>query len=76
MDYSDVKMVRESEFAVDVAIVVKYQAEKVAEKITFLKNQAKFESFFFFKKYYMLFYTKQYGESSFSLFKNSEIDFR
>ena len=53
MDYSDVKMVRKSEFEVDVEIVVKYQAEKVAEmaeKITFLKNQAKFESFFLKKK--------------------------
>ena len=48
-DYFDVKMVRKSEFEVIFEIAVEYQAEKVAEmaeKTTFLKNQAKFESFF------------------------------
>ena len=48
-DYSDVKMVRESEFEVIFEIAMEYEVEKVAEmteKSTFLKNQAKFESFF------------------------------
>ena len=48
-DYSDVKMLRESEFEVLFEIAVEYQAEKVAEmpeKTTFLKNQVKFEIFF------------------------------
>ena len=48
-DYSDVKMVRESEFEVVFEIGVECKAEKVdemAEKTTFLKIQVKFESFF------------------------------
>ena len=47
-DYSNVKMVRESKFEVLFEIAEEYQSKKVAEiadKTTFLKNQAEFESF-------------------------------
>ena len=70
--YFDLKMVRECEFEVVVEIAVEYQAEKVAEiaeKRIFLKNQAKFESFFWKKKYYMLFYAKNKGSLLFVFFK-------
>ena len=71
-DYSDVKMVRESEFDVVFEIGVEYQAEKVAkmaEKTTFLKNQAKFESFFEKKSITRYSTRKNKGSLLFEFFK-------
>ena len=72
-DYSDV--LRKSEFEVLFEIAVEYQAEKVAEmaeKPTFLKNQAKFESFLKKKVSHVILRTKIRGVSflSFSKFRS------
>ena len=73
-DYFNVKMVRESKFEVVFEIAVEYQAEKVAEKTTILKNQAKFESFVEKKVLHLILREKIRGVSFLS-FQNFYVDF-